>query len=154
MTAEPSSTGRPLARRVASQGALLMSGFALAHGFSFARNALIGHLLSPTDFGIAVTLTMMMLLLEALSDVGADRLLVQARDGNRPVLMANAHLLLIARGVLTALALYFSPVPSRASSPSRPLPQPLQPSPSRHSSAASCISIAAARSDASTTNQI
>ena len=88
-----------------------MSGFALAQAFSFARNALLGHWLSPSDFGIAATLTMMLQLIELLTDVGADRLIVQAKDGNRPLLLANAHLLLIGRGALTALTLYLAAGP-------------------------------------------
>lgn len=102
---------QPLAARVAGQGTLLMCGYALAQGLSFARNALIGHWLSPADFGVAATLTLMLQLLESLSDLGADRLIVQAPDGNRARLMANAHLLLICRGALTALALYLAAAP-------------------------------------------
>ena len=105
------TSGRRLVHRVAGQGALLTTGFALAQMFSLARNALIGHWLSPADFGIATALTMMLQLIETLTDVGADRLILQAKDGNRPRLMANAHLMYIGRGVLTALVLYIAAGP-------------------------------------------
>ena len=111
MLSSEKAPARRLAHRVAGQGALLTSGFALAQIFSLARNALIGHWLSPSNFGIAATLTMMLQVVETLSDLGADRLIVQAKDGNRPRLMANAHLLLIGRGALTALALYLAAGP-------------------------------------------
>lgn len=111
MLSSAKAPARRLAHRVAGQGALLTSGFALAQIFSLARNALIGHWLSPSNFGIAATLTMMLQVVETLSDLGADRLIVQAKDGNRPRLMANAHLLLIGRGALTALALYLAAGP-------------------------------------------
>ncbi|MGQ0673556.1 MAG: oligosaccharide flippase family protein [Hyphomicrobium sp.] len=98
----------PLARRVAGQGLMLVSGFALAQMLSFLRNALIGHGLSPGNFGIAATLTLSLQLIETLTDLGADRLIVQARDGDSDTLLANAHLALVARGLLTALALYLA----------------------------------------------
>lgn len=92
-------------QRVAGQGALLFSGFALAQAFSFFRNAIIGHALAPHHFGIAACITLTLQLCETLSDLGADRLIVQAEDGDDPDLMATAHALLIARGAVTALAL-------------------------------------------------
>ena len=57
-------TDAGLKRRVAGQGMLLFAGFGLAQGCSFARNALLGHLLSKSDFGIAATITLTLQLLE------------------------------------------------------------------------------------------
>lgn len=110
--AHPSpSHARSLARRVAGEGALLFSGFAVAQGLSFARNALIGHWLSKGDFGIAATITMMLQLVDTLTDLGADRLIVQAEDGDSPQLVATSHATLIARGTLTALVLFLAAGP-------------------------------------------
>lgn len=106
MPAAATPRGHGLARRAAGQGALLMTGYAFAQGFSFLRNVLIGHGLSQGDFGIAATLTLLLQLVESLTDLGADRLIVQATDGDDPRLLANAHLALVMRGALTALALY------------------------------------------------
>lgn len=100
-----------LARRVASQGALLFSGFATAQACSFLRNAILGHSLAKGDFGIAVTLIMVLQLLESLTDVGADKLIVQAPAGDTPRFVATAHTVLIARGVLTTLLLYVASGP-------------------------------------------
>lgn len=111
MTGEALAETRPLGRRVARQAGLLFSGFALAQLLSFARNALIGHGLSKGDFGIAATITMMLQLIDTLSDMGADRLVVQAADGDEPRLVATAHLTLLARGLLTALTLYLAAEP-------------------------------------------
>ena len=85
--------------RVARQGALLFSGFALAQAMSFARNAIVAHWLSKGDFGIAAAILLLLQLLETLSDLGADRLIVQARDGEEPRLIATAHATLVLRGV-------------------------------------------------------
>lgn len=99
-------TGRRLHAKVGAQSAMLFSGFALAQACSFVRNALIGYGLSRGDFGIAATITIALQMLETLSDLGADRLLMQAADGDDPRLMAAAHTTLVARGVLTGAVLY------------------------------------------------
>ena len=93
-------------RRVASQGALLFSGFATAQVCSFLRNAILGHTLAKGDFGIAATLTMVLALIESVTDVGADRLIVQSPGGNDPKFVATAHSVLIGRGILTSLILF------------------------------------------------
>lgn len=85
---------------------MLFSGFALAQGFSFARNAIVAHWLAKGDFGIAAAILLLLQLLETLSDLGADRLIIQAKDGADPRVVATAQATLIARGVLTALALF------------------------------------------------
>ena len=100
--------------RVLRQGALLFSGFAGAQALSLARNALIGHWLSKGDFGIAATIALMLQLLEQLSDLGADRLIVQAPDGDDPRLVASAHATQVARGALMALVLYLLAAPITA----------------------------------------
>lgn len=96
---------------VSRQGALLLSGYAAAQALSFARNALIGHWLSKGDFGIAASIALMLQLLETASDLGADRLIVQAADGDDPALAASAHATLVARGVISALLLYLAAGP-------------------------------------------
>lgn len=99
-------TGQRLNRQLGRQGALLLSGFAVAQICSFARNALIGYGLSRGDFGIAATITIALQMLETLSDLGADRLLVQAADGDDPRLMAAAHATLLMRGIFTSALLF------------------------------------------------
>ncbi len=109
---KPAAAVRSLTQRIAGQGALLFTGFAAAQGFSFLRNALIGHGLSKGDFGIAATITLLLQLVETLSDLGTDRMIVQARDGDDPDFVATAHTTLLVRGALTALLLYFAAGPA------------------------------------------
>ena len=85
---------------------MLFAGFAMSQVCSFLRNAMIGYGLSRGDFGIAATITIALQMLDTLSDLGADRLLVQAADGDDPRLMATAHTTLVARGIVTALILF------------------------------------------------
>lgn len=97
-----------LGHRIAGQGALLLSGFALSQALSFLRNAIIAYTLSKGDFGIAATITLALQMLETLSDLGADRLIIQARDGDEPALMAAAHTVLVLRGLLIGAILFLS----------------------------------------------
>ncbi|MDX2307537.1 MAG: oligosaccharide flippase family protein [Hyphomicrobium sp.] len=97
---------------VSSQGALLFGAFAIAQGLSFGRNAILGHWLAKGDFGIAATLTLILQLVETLSDLGADRLIIQARDGDAPRFVATQHLALIFRGVVTALVIFILAEPA------------------------------------------
>jgi O-antigen/teichoic acid export membrane protein len=108
-TAAP--TGRRLSHQLGRQGAMLFSGFAVAQICSFARNAIVGYWLSKGDFGVAATITIALQMLETLSDLGADRLLVQASDGEDPRLMAAAHATLLVRGVFTSALLFLAARP-------------------------------------------
>jgi len=95
-------------RRVLGQGALLFSGFLTSQIASFVRNALLGHLLSKGDFGIAATIAITLQLLEIISDVAVDRMILQAKDGDDAKLINNAHLLLILRGFVIGALLWSS----------------------------------------------
>ena len=97
--------GTNLVRRVAGQGALLMSGFAASQVMSFARNAILGHMLAKGDFGVAAILTLLLQLLDALTDLGVDRMIVQAPDGDEPRFVATNHSALVVRGLLIAAIL-------------------------------------------------
>jgi hypothetical protein len=85
---------------------LLFSGFGAAQVLSFARNAIIGHALSKGDFGIAAAITLVLQMIETLTDLGADRLIMQANDGGTPRFLGAAHTLLAARGLLIGIMLY------------------------------------------------
>jgi O-antigen/teichoic acid export membrane protein len=93
-------------RHLAGQSAILFAGFGTAQACSFLRNAMIGHWLSRGDFGIAASITLTLHLCETLLDLGVDRLIVQARDGNRPTLIAAAHSALLIRGALSSALLF------------------------------------------------
>ncbi|MEZ5898161.1 MAG: oligosaccharide flippase family protein [Hyphomicrobiaceae bacterium] len=97
---------KPTAAKIGAQGILLFAGFGMGQLLSFARNAILGHTLSPRDFGIAASITLLLQLLEMLSDVGHDRLIVQAADGDRDDFVATTHAILLARGMTLALLLY------------------------------------------------
>jgi len=94
-------------RRIFGQGSILFGGFLTSQVASFVRNALLGHMLSKGDFGVAATITITLQLLEIISDVAVDRMILQAKDGGDERLINNAHFLLILRGLVIGIALWF-----------------------------------------------
>ncbi|MGQ0457095.1 MAG: oligosaccharide flippase family protein [Hyphomicrobium sp.] len=95
----------PLDRATATQSAWLFGGFGVAQVCAFARNAILAHVLSKGDFGVAATLTLMLQVVETITDLGSDRLIVQAVDGGHRRFMAASHFVLAARGILVGAVL-------------------------------------------------
>lgn len=94
-----------LRRRVLSGAASLGAGQAVSQGLSFVRNIIVARLLSPEDFGIAATFAITVSLLEMISDLAADKLIIQARDGDDPRLQSTAQLFQFIRGVASGLVI-------------------------------------------------
>ncbi len=89
--------------QVLKGAATIGTGQALGHLLSFVRNIIVARLLGPADFGIAATFALTLSLFEMISDLGADKFLIQSRDGDDPRLQATAHLWQLAREVLAAV---------------------------------------------------
>jgi O-antigen/teichoic acid export membrane protein len=106
MTGAANSSQPTLARRAARQGAMLMGGFAVSQVLSFMRNAVLGHMLAKGDFGVAAILTLLLQLLDILTDLGVDRLIVQAPDGDQRRFIATNHTALVMRGLLIGAILF------------------------------------------------
>ena len=77
----------------------------IAEGAILLRNVLLARLLGPEQMGMALMLAISLRCLEMLSYLAADRLLVQARDGNTSRFQANAHGLELIRGALAGAVL-------------------------------------------------
>lgn len=69
------------------------------------RYILLARLLGPFELGIAAALILTAAFFEAVSDTGADRFLIQDKDGDSPVLQSVVHVVMAGRGVLIAAAL-------------------------------------------------
>ena len=137
-------------RRIAGQGAMLFAGFASAQVLSFARNAVLGHTLSKGDFGVAASITLMLQLVETLSDLGSDKLIVQAADGNDRRFLAASHTVLVVRGLVLSALLFTAGRCLQPSLPCRTRRLPFNWSPLCRSLKASCIWAAASSSARST----
>ena len=72
---------------------------------SFVRSVIVARLISPENVGIAATFAMTFSMLEMISNLSAQSLLVQAPDGDDPRFQATGQALLLIRGVLNAAAL-------------------------------------------------
>lgn len=73
---------------------------------SLARNVALARLVSVEDFGIAATFAIAMAAIEMASNLAIDRLIIQARDGDRAEIQRSAQLLQFARGLVGALLLF------------------------------------------------
>jgi O-antigen/teichoic acid export membrane protein len=96
--------------RLLKGGAWLTAGNALSAGASFLRNIAIARLVSVEDFGVVVLLSMTLSIIETVSNLAIDRLLIQAPDGDDPQLQAAAHALQVVRGVIGGLIVYLAAI--------------------------------------------
>lgn len=94
-------------KKIVSSGLLLTIGQGGAQLLSLLRNAIYGHFLSPEDFGVAATFAITISAIEMASDMGADKLLVQSKDGNNGALQSTAHFYNVIRGLIGSLFIYF-----------------------------------------------
>ena len=101
--AGPGGAGLSLRGRVLKGAAVLSVGQGVGQALSFVRNIIVARLVSPDDFGIAATFAITVSLLEMLSDLAADKLLIQARDGDDENLQATAQLWQFTRGLGSAV---------------------------------------------------
>ena len=92
-------------------GLLLTGGNTLAALVSLARNVAVARLVTVEDFGLAATLGITVTLVEMLSKLALDRLLVQAPDGDDPDVQRGLQALSLARGVLAAAILVLIAAP-------------------------------------------
>ncbi len=82
--------------------AVIGAGQVFSQALSFVRNMIVARLIAPADFGIAATFTITVSLFEAISDISADKLIIQAQDGDSEALQSTAQLWLFIRGVCCA----------------------------------------------------
>lgn len=90
-------------RSVFTGGTVLGTGQTLSRALSFVRNVIVARLIAPEDFGVAATFAITVSLLEMVSDLAADKLIIQAKDGDEPRLQATAQLWQFGRGLASAM---------------------------------------------------
>jgi O-antigen/teichoic acid export membrane protein len=82
-----------------------------AQAGSFVRSIILARLISPADFGVAATFALMFSLLQMVSNLATDTLLVQAENGDDPKFQDTVHTLQAIRGAAIALALVITGAP-------------------------------------------
>lgn len=89
----------------AKSGFLLTSTQVICQLCSLGRNIIIARLISPSDFGIASILLLVISFLEMISNLSLEKLLIQSPHGNEEKFENVAHLLQAIRGVVSFLIL-------------------------------------------------
>jgi O-antigen/teichoic acid export membrane protein len=94
------------------KGQILKGGVNLAAGqifiqiCSFVRNVIIARLVSPADFGIASMFAISLSLIEMISNLAAEKLIIQDFEGDSERFQATIHCLQFVRGCLIGLLLF------------------------------------------------
>ena len=87
-------------------GLLLIASNATVSVLQLARNILIARLIGVEDYGVAATFAITMALIEMMSNIALDRLIVQDREGDGTRLQASVQALQVARGALGGAILF------------------------------------------------
>jgi O-antigen/teichoic acid export membrane protein len=73
---------------------------------SFARSVIVARLISPANFGVAATFAMTFSFLEMISNLAAETVIIQAKDGNEPAFQQTAQVVQFLRGLANALFIF------------------------------------------------
>lgn len=84
---------------VRSQKALAIGAPLAIEGAALLRSVVLAHAIGADELGRAMMLALVLRLAEMISDMGVERLLVQAPEGPTPALQADLHGALLLRGV-------------------------------------------------------
>ncbi|MDG5466835.1 oligosaccharide flippase family protein [Deltaproteobacteria bacterium IMCC39524] len=94
------------------RGAMVLSGTqAVGQVCSLGRNIIVARLISPADFGVAAIFLMTVNLMDMISNMSLDRLLVQAEDGDEEAFQQTAQGLNLVRGAISALIIVLLAIP-------------------------------------------
>lgn len=85
---------------------MLVSGNALGSALNLVRNLVVARILSPEDYGIAATFAITMSLVEMLSYLGLNQLIVVDRDGDDPDMQRALQGFQLLRGLFSAAVLF------------------------------------------------
>ncbi len=86
---------------------LILSGNAFASLMMLVRNLLVARLISVEDYGIAATFAISMAIVEMMSTLGLQQLIVQDTKGNDPKLQSGLQGFHLMRSVFSAAVLFF-----------------------------------------------
>ncbi len=93
----------PLRRRIIHAASWSMVGFGLTQALRLAGNLMMTRLLVPEMFGVMAVVTVVIVGLHLLSDVGLRQVVVQSSRGGRPEFLNTVWVMQIVRGALVWL---------------------------------------------------
>ena len=85
---------------------LLVSGNAFGSLLSLVRNLVVARLISVEDYGIAATFAISMSIVEMMTSLGLQQLLIQDRDGDDPRLQSGLQGFHLLRSIFSASVLF------------------------------------------------
>lgn len=85
---------------------MLVSGNAFGSALLLVRNLIIARLISPEDYGIASTFAVAMSIVEMLSYLGLNQMIVVDRDGDDPQVQKAMQGFQLLRGIASSLILF------------------------------------------------
>lgn len=85
---------------------MVVSGNAFASIFLLLRNLIVARLVSPENYGIASTFAMSMSIVEMLSYLGLNQLMVVDKDGDDPKFQAAMQGFQVLRGLFSSIVLF------------------------------------------------
>jgi O-antigen/teichoic acid export membrane protein len=86
---------------------MLVSGNAFASALLLIRNLIVARMLSPEDYGIASTFAIVMSIVEMLSYLGLQQMIVVDKDGDDPHVQAAMQGFQAMRGTFSAIVMFF-----------------------------------------------
>lgn len=92
----------------------VISGNAAGSLLLLVRNLVVARLVSPDDYGIASTFAIGMSIVEMLSYLGLQQLIIVERDGDEPHVQAAMQGFQVLRGLLSAILMYLIAYPYAA----------------------------------------
>lgn len=96
-------------RNKISRGSLFLTiGEASGLFARFVRNIIVARMIAQDDMGIGVTFAMVVTFLEMFSNFGFESMIVQAKNGDEPKVQSMTQLLVVTRGFLIGLAIFFA----------------------------------------------
>jgi O-antigen/teichoic acid export membrane protein len=87
-------------------GLHLSTGQVISQASSFVKSLIVARLISPANYGIAAIFVMTFSLLEMISNLSAQMLIVQAEDGDDPRFENTIHFIHAGRGLLNATLIF------------------------------------------------
>lgn len=90
---------------------MLVSGNAFASALLLVRNLIVARLVSPADYGVASTFAISMSIVEMMSYIGLQQLMVVDKNGDDPEFQKAMQGFQVLRGCFSSLAMYLISVP-------------------------------------------
>lgn len=81
-------------------------GQVFSQGCSFIRNIIVARLITPSDFGIAATFAIALSIVEMLSNLAAEKLIIQSQHGDEERFQATVQSVQFLRGIFSGIILF------------------------------------------------